>query len=679
MSSTPKTHPAIQRVNKAYVQVPVSPYSTSSVHRMLATPIHVAASNKLKENTPLRPSHLAMSHSIIPSTSLKRKISDREPRLIFDGVVITSAKKPKLSAPNDNGTLLKKNPSKVDIPVIELTPEFPNGSVYCHQCNRKRDLVVAQAAGTFAIAGGAEKRKVWNLPMRPPKPKEASSLPNDEKKAKPKDVKVPKTQEAVKPKPKPLPLLSWKSLPVVLTRDEAEDRIFIREFLFRFGDYIEPPLAKTHLEELEFIASKRHDPEVDSSDWVSDQCLKAILLGLLGILAKGRDDVVSKALKAAVKDLRALGVNLNKTWSLFMALRENVAKHSSSPGSSGVETVIPLTFPDPTKLPSGAILASRSLRSLQTDNEIVVAQSWQMIPIVLSLIHSALETSIIRAEIEQGGKDHKDVNRDAKEAVRLENERWEQERSTMGKCAKDKTVQTENRTKRAIHKDQIADIENALKIVGSSFATRFMPLGTDNEGRTYYALSPGVAEREAALEYLSIAGSEKPLKPKKKGCVRSVPERQSLRDWSWLIAVWGKRGPLTPAEVKAKMGEEDGLNIEKEQWWGFWGSDHIDKLAEYFSVKSGLEEDAPSAAEPFMPPSSSKPTVPKQPRTEQLKRLVTNLKNYSALLQWRTRNDKYKLIKRAIDSLQANSTSGSTTQVSDTVFAGSASVDNPDI
>ncbi|KAJ3512259.1 hypothetical protein NLJ89_g3626 [Agrocybe chaxingu] len=516
--------------------------------------------------------------------------------------------------------------------------------------------------------------------MRPPKPKEASNLLNDERKAKPKDVKVPKTQEVVKTKAIPLPLLSWTPLPVVLTRDEAEDRIFIREFFFRFGDYIEPPLAKTHLEELEFVASKRHDPEVDSSDWVSDQCLKALLLGLLGVLAKGRDDVVSKV------DVESCGEGL--TSSRSEPQQDVVPSHSIArkrcqaqqfPGSSGIEMAIPLTFPDPAKLPSRAILPSRSLRSLQTDNEIVVAQSWQMIPIVLSLTHSALETSIIRAEVEKGGKDYKDVNRDAKEAIRLENERWEQERNIMEKCAKNKIVLTENRAKRAVHKDQITNIENALKIVGSSFATRFMPLGIDDEGRTYYAMSPGVAEREAALEYLSIAASEKSLKPKKKGCVRSISERQLLRDWPWLIAVWGKRGPLTPAEPKAttEADEDNSFNLE-EQWWGFWDPEHIDKLAQYISVKSGLEEDIPPAAELFMS-SSSKPTVLKQPRKEQLKRLVTGLKDYSALLQWRTRSDKYELMKKAIGDLQTNSTSGRTTQVSDKVSTGSASVDSPDI
>jgi hypothetical protein len=42
-----------------------------------------------------------------------------------------------------------------------------------------------------------------------------------------------------------------------------------------------------------------------------------------------------------------------------------------------------------------------------------------MIPVVISLIHTALETSIIREELDQGLKDNKDYGRDAKEAMKL--------------------------------------------------------------------------------------------------------------------------------------------------------------------------------------------------------------------------------------------------------------------
>ncbi len=94
--------------------------------------------------------------------------------------------------------------------------------------------------------------------------------------------------------------------------------------------------------------------------------------------------------------------------------------------------------------------------------------------------------------------------------------------------------------KRTAHKTQITNIENALKIIVPSFSPRFTPMGTDDDGRVYYALFPGVAERESALEYLESAASEKTFKLKKKCPLPSAEERMEMREWSWFVAVWGR-------------------------------------------------------------------------------------------------------------------------------------------
>ena len=136
MSSTPISHPAVQRLNNAYVQVPVSPL-TSSRNRVLSTSTHVAPSSKLKENTPLRPSLFAMQQHSSASASLKRKITDRDgPSQILDGVII-STKKSKLSI--DVSTPLKSRQTEFSTILNNASEEFPNGFVYCHQCNKKRD------------------------------------------------------------------------------------------------------------------------------------------------------------------------------------------------------------------------------------------------------------------------------------------------------------------------------------------------------------------------------------------------------------------------------------------------------------------------------------------------------------------------------------------------------------
>jgi len=53
----------------------------------------------------------------------------------------------------------------------------------------------------------------------------------------------------------------------------------------------------------------------------------------------------------------------------------------------------------------------------------------QMIPVIISLIHLVLETAIVREEIDQGIRDARDIARDAKEATRIENERWEEQKN----------------------------------------------------------------------------------------------------------------------------------------------------------------------------------------------------------------------------------------------------------
>ncbi len=66
-----------------------------------------------------------------------------------------------------------------------------------------------------------------------------------------------------------------------------------------------------------------------------------------------------------------------------------------------------------------------------------------MVPVLVSLIHSALETTTIREEIDQGTKDARDFGRDARDATRIESERWEQERNSMEVAPKDKSRKLE--------------------------------------------------------------------------------------------------------------------------------------------------------------------------------------------------------------------------------------------
>jgi hypothetical protein len=137
MSSTPRQYPSVQRVNRAYVEVPPSPLTF--YRRVAGSAQHVVPSNnEQKENTPLKPS-LLMSHSDASSTSVKRKLMDLESSsFVLEGLILPQ-KKSKLSFVPNGAPLTVKQVIMND-PAKNVSEEFPNGFVYCHQCNKRRDL-----------------------------------------------------------------------------------------------------------------------------------------------------------------------------------------------------------------------------------------------------------------------------------------------------------------------------------------------------------------------------------------------------------------------------------------------------------------------------------------------------------------------------------------------------------
>ncbi|KAF8871260.1 hypothetical protein CPB84DRAFT_1830164 [Gymnopilus junonius] len=727
MSATPNSHSVVRKVNKAYVLVPPSPLNLSS-YRPLRTPVHVAGGSKLKENMPLRPSQLAMSQQAASSPSLKRKLSERDvSTLVFDRVnPVPKRSKLSTAIPLKNTHIVQPT-----APAENACPEFPNGFAYCHQCNKKRDLAATihctsvgkqrqtkdknvkgrlcpnkycksclknrydedfeilkseahDTSGTLnfrcpqckGLCNCPRCRKSLGLDAIgriKPKSKELQAIARSNKSLKV-EVVIEIKKPLFKPKPKPLPSLKWTQIPTGLTRNQADDRIFIREFVLRFSDILDPAIAKIYLEELEFISGhpRKQDDEEDTASWVSEACIKAMLIGLLGLLSKNSGINVSKLMKATVKDLRSAGVNLNKLWAALASLRDDVGK-LCPPGEAQ------LTFPDP--LPPSAFSAAtaRPLRNTrQLENSVNVVQSIQMIPVLVSLIHSVLETTPIREDIDQCAKDSKDFARDVREATRIENERWEKVKGEMETAPKDKAQRDEkpfltinfvkNRAKRMVHRSQILNIDSCSKIISKSFVPRFTTLGVDDEGRTYYALSPSVAEREAAFEYLQVASSEKHMKPKKKGRVLSTEDRRELRDWSWFIAVWGKIPPLSPEENAKKIEldsdneEDEDAATKEEKWWGFWEPEEISKVADWISIKSGLEDKIKAPERETNSSSTSKPPIPTKeknnvrltPCQEHLKRLVSELKDYASLLEWRVRDDKCVLVSRSVGKIQAS-------------------------
>jgi len=78
----------------------------------------------------------------------------------------------------------------------------------------------------------------------------------------------------------------WKRLHMPLDLCAIEDRIYIREFMLRFGKVMVPAISRNHLRELELFGGslRGRDDLEDMPSWVGESCVKSMILGLLGFL-----------------------------------------------------------------------------------------------------------------------------------------------------------------------------------------------------------------------------------------------------------------------------------------------------------------------------------------------------------------------------------------------------------
>lgn len=176
----------------------------------------------------------------------------------------------------------------------------------------------------------------------------------------------------------------------------------------------------------------------------------------------------------------------------------------------------------------------------------------------------------------------------------------------------------------------LRQLENALKLVLPGFAPRFTPLGTDNEGRIFWALSPGIAERNAALDFIAAvtSGSERKDKGSRVARRRTTggEERDAMNQWSWFLAIWGKK-PI-PAKTSPRKLKRDTSNSVKEddedveKWWAVCEPEEIRKVAEWVAIDFGGNKKDRSTDGDY----SS---------------LVKGLKEHAALLEWRLLEDRF--------------------------------------
>lgn len=132
------------------------------------------------------------------------------------------------------------------------------------------------------------------------KAQEAKSASHRTNGASSSSTKVDKSQTKVsKPKPKPKPKKIpppqvWNAVPTSLSLQQAEERLHIREFLLRFASIMDGRVPKTYLDELEELDTSSGGREDESCPaWVSDMCLRAMLIGMLCLFQSDKEPEVN--------------------------------------------------------------------------------------------------------------------------------------------------------------------------------------------------------------------------------------------------------------------------------------------------------------------------------------------------------------------------------------------------
>ncbi|PFH46178.1 hypothetical protein AMATHDRAFT_43745 [Amanita thiersii Skay4041] len=496
----------------------------------------------------------------------------------------------------------------------------------CARCRKSKGL-----EPTGNLVNAAREAKVSSAAQLLAQSRVEDVLPNKARKkmlAKNKVIEIC----ALKAQENSLPLQPSVSLPtptqldIPLDPQNAEARIHIREFMLRFGKIMRPAITKAQLEELDLIGGGfrgREDYE-DMVPWVSEGCVKSMVLGLLGLLAD--EYPAEEAVRWSIKDLRSSGANLNKIWNNLQILR------NSCQGNNNLsdKQILKITFPDPMPPPASATVhQTRSMRNVQhTQCPTVIVCSAQLVPILIGLAELATSTNAIRDEIEAGLLETSEANRKRRDAVRLENERWEKYRQQL-------EMKAPSATKRPIpiggqirerQRRRLQSIDNALYILSIAYTVRFKgPLGTDAQGRIYWALSPGTEDRNSSLQFITKSSSDDYIRELEAGRKRRKEplfEDQMRKDWTCCVSVYGKQFLPDSCSKKGISLQSANNDETEESWWRFTGPTEIRALAAWLSY----ENDQAS-----------------HKLAHKHESLTAALMQFADVLEWRCREDRYEL------------------------------------
>lgn len=121
------------------------------------------------------------------------------------------------------------------------------------------------------------------------------------------------------------------------------------------------------------------------------------------------------------------GANLNKVWGALSALRECV-RDVSGRRLPGRIPRLPDPLPPPTSI---SLIKTRSGAKIQDDTGVTnVYRTAQLVPVISALVEAAMKSDAVKREIDDGLDEMKKKAKEAREAVRKENDLYEQAKAS---------------------------------------------------------------------------------------------------------------------------------------------------------------------------------------------------------------------------------------------------------
>ncbi|KAG9018163.1 hypothetical protein FRB90_012007 [Tulasnella sp. 427] len=407
------------------------------------------------------------------------------------------------------------------------------------------------------------------------------------------------------------PMPGFKALPYAITRQEAEDRMMMREFFHRFSELLRFP--KTHRDSLDDFS---RPPELN--------VVKNMFSSLLDILT---EDSTEKDVQEVFKEAR---VNIRKC---------------SDVKELGVAVKSLRTSAPSVPLPSLSNANQEKMHSKKPDT---LESTIQLVPSVLSLIEFALQGPSIRNDVEEGIEVSKTIRATAEEKIKLEKTIWANVKKTWTD-KRDSGVKAEQQARekpkegqtlpasetfdlkqwkeefRAIenkHQTKIRRLQLGLMQQLSTNNLRFTSAGTDLDGRTYWTLS------------LPAEGAKAP----------SAEDREEFRRWAWFLAVWVPSHSVSPATSRATSStavsdEADGI------WYALGEAQEVRALIKWLDWKTAEKEKEEVAAQRSSSESNHTMSselvakkLSKQPWRADMKTLSKRLEDFADFLEWKSRH-----------------------------------------